>query len=150
MLDSFYTHALWLIMDPWATHPWPRDRERWPNIDQHNQITIDAITAYLPRLTHVAVSVGPQYPVHANFIDLPNTQNRLECLRQVMSQRNLNDVIYVGFHWGLCLLNKNDGAINAKKSTCYGLYAYKPLCSLLPDSNDLKLTEKMARYVKLM
>jgi hypothetical protein len=67
-----------------------------------------------------------------------------------MMQHDLNDICYIGFHWGLCLLNKKDGAIPVKKSTRHNLYTHRPLCSILPGSNETKLTEKMLRWVCLI
>lgn len=150
MLDFLHLHALWLIMDPWLPHPWPKDRQRWPHIDQHNQKTIDDIVDYLPNLRHVTVSVSPAYSVHPTLQHLPNTENRFARLDTMMQALQLTDIVYIGFHWGHCLLRKPDGAINVSKRTQYKLYAYPRLCSILPHSNDEILTKKMSNYVMLL
>jgi hypothetical protein len=150
MLDFLHLHALWLIMDPWLPHPWPRDRKQWPDIDEHNQITVDLIVGYLPRLQHVAISVAPQYRIHPALSHLPNTENQLECLIDIMQQRSLTDVVYIGFHWGVCMLHKPDGAINVAKHTSYKIHAYRPLCSVFPGSNEMKLSKKMSGYLTFL
>ena len=150
MLDFLHLHALWLIMDPWLPHPWPRDRQRWPHIDQHNQKTIDAIVDYLPRLRHVAVSVSMKYSVHPALHHLPNTQNRLEHLDAMMQQHRITDLVYTGFHWGICMLNKPDGAVNVKQHTGYTLYAFRPLCATMPGTQARGLDDKMAAHVMIL
>lgn len=150
MLDFLHLHALWLIMDPWFPHPWPRDRQRWPNIDDHNQLTIDAIVDYLPNLKHVIVSVAPAYQVHPALQYLYNTKNRLDLLLQKINALGVTDLVYVGFHWGICMLNKPDGAANLQSHTSLKLYAYPPLCSIMPGSKHTQLSAKMSRYVTIL
>ena len=150
MLDFLHLNALWLIMDAWFPHPWPRDRERWPDIDQHNEITIDTICGYLHKLAHPAVSVAPQYTVNARLRDLPNTQNNLQELAKIMRERALQNIVYVGFHWGICLINKGDGARAVNQNYVWKLYTYRPLCSVFPGSDEPVMTRKMSRYMILL
>ena len=150
MLDFLHLHALWLIMDPWLPHPWPKDRQRWPHIDQHNQKTIDDIVAYLPNLRHVTVSVSPVYAVHPTLQHLPNTENRFDRLDTMMQALQLTDIVYIGFHWGICMLRKPDGAINVRRRTSYNLYTLPALCSIMPGSDKIKLDTKMSAYVKIL
>ena len=150
MLDFLHLHALWLIMDPWLPHPWPKDRQRWPHIDQHNQKTIDDIVGYLPNLRHVTVSVSPSYTVHPTLQHLPNTENRFDRLDTMMQALQLTDIVYIGFHWGICMLRKPDGAINVRRRTTYNLYTLPSLCSIMPGSDKIKLDTKMSAYVKIL
>jgi hypothetical protein len=150
MLDFLHQNALWLIMDAWFPHPWPKDRQRWPDIDQHNQITIDAIVAYLPNLQHVAISVAGAYRPHEALAHLPNTLNNFTVLQDLMTQRGLTHIVYTGFHWGLCLLRKPDGAVNVGKRTEYQLWAYQPLCSVMPGTDKNRMDAKMALHVELL
>ncbi|SVE05565.1 uncharacterized protein METZ01_LOCUS458419, partial [marine metagenome] len=49
-MDTLHKNALWVIMDPWQSHPSQDDVEADPKINERTQIIVDKIVDYLPNL----------------------------------------------------------------------------------------------------
>jgi hypothetical protein len=157
-------NALWVIMDPWYPTPYKKDVENCPNIDQHNQKTIDKILNYLPnlKLDHVCISC-PKYLQDENendILDLPvsvnpqltnfyNIENDLLKLCKLMMKKSLSIIVYCGFHYGNCIVFKPDGVETT--SRLFKTFVKKDLCCLFP--NELtweeadNITKKYAEII---
>jgi hypothetical protein len=141
-----HKNALWVIMDPWYPTPYVIDVENCPNIDQHNQKTIEKILNYLPNLNldHVCISC-PKYLRDENdedILDCPvtvnpqlanfyNIENDIKKLIILMRKKCLSIIVYCGFHYGDCLVVKPDGIKNSSK--LFKTFVKKDLCCLFPN-----------------
>jgi hypothetical protein len=139
-------NALWVIIDPWYPTPYKKDVENFPNIDQHNQKTIEKILNYLPnlKLDHVCISC-PKYiqdkndgkildikvTVNSQLTDFYNIENDLIKLITLMRNKSLSIIVYCGFHYGDCIVSKPDGVKNT--SRLFKTFVKKDLCCLFPN-----------------
>jgi len=127
-LDYLHKNALWIIMDPWYPHPWPHDVEADPDIDNKTNKMVSKIVDYLPNLTHVKVSCPKRFPVHESLQHIENYYNETPeeyradfAMLDYMNKNNIRDVVYIGFHLGRCILNKESGArvMTQYKARCW-------------------------------
>lgn len=129
MLDYLHNNALWIIMDPWMPHPWPKDLAKYPGINEHNNKTLVKIVDYLPKLKHVVVSCPTCFTVDSRLVHLYNTGNFPHNVHQYMATHKLSNIVYCGFHHGRCIINKGDGA-KMMKLAGYTLWELRALTSL--------------------
>jgi hypothetical protein len=149
--------SLWIIMDPWHPTPYSKDIEIFPKIDEYNQITFKKILNYIPKLKYVCIScptfildnnVPKLVTPHPEVSHLLNLKNNYLNLITHMKTINLNDIVYCGFHYGKCILDKPDGVRNASK--LYKVWVKKDLCCYLPDLPICeydKLTEQYSTII---
>lgn len=149
--------ALWIIMDPWCSTPYSNDLIVFPKIDEYNQITFKKILNYIPRVKYVCIScptlildnmISKIVTPHPEVSHLLNLKNNYLNLINYMKIINLNSIVYCGFNYGKCILDKPDGAINASK--LYKVWVKKDLCCYLPDLPVLeydKVTEKYSTII---
>ena len=131
-------NALWVIVDPWHHQPTDKYKKRTPNIDCHNEVTIKKILHVLPNIKHTYISVPydtgePMFEAltpHPLMAHLPNLHNSFANLHLVMKRLKLNDIVYCGFHYGICIIDRPVGAKIMSKY--YNIWYKKDLCSLLP------------------
>lgn len=119
------TNALWLIMDPWLEQP-GGDTELSPNINKKNHETANKIALYLQDITHVRVSMDESHKIQPSLCHFVNIGYNVETLKQYMDNNNLNNIVYCGFHYGICIVNRPTG-IRAM-SQFYKLWVKKDLC----------------------
>jgi hypothetical protein len=152
-MKNLKDHALWLIMDPWYPTPIQQDLKDYPNLDRLQAQFVNRIALRLQSVQHVAVSCPMEVdgvPAHvaAVFAHYPNTYNSLENLVSIMSQRNLTQIVYCGFHYGHCILSKPDGAMYTHK--LYKTWVNRDLCCVLPYDNIAQHTRNTIKYAKLI
>lgn len=156
ILDTLHRKALWVIMDPWASSPISSDYIAYPLLDQHNAVIMARIQQYLVNVTYVAVSC----PIEVNGVDAhvalpfrhyPNTYNNLDNLVAIMTERNLKDVVYCGFHYGHCILNKPDGAVyTSKRFTPNRVWVKRDLCCVLPGDDLVSHDRITSQYAGIL
>jgi hypothetical protein len=148
-------NALWIIMDPWYPTPFENDFIKCPHIDSHNEITLNNILNYLPKIKNSCISCPKiindkgkikRVNSHKKISNLFNLENNYFKLLSLMDKLKLDDIVYCGFHYGQCILDKPDGVINASKK--FNVWVKKDLCCLFPNEitwheADL-ITEKYA------
>lgn len=137
-------------MDPWYPHPWEKDRLCWPDIDQHNQITMERLIQYLPKLNRVAVSMPGCFTVHPALAHLVNTGNNPTKTLALVNQYNINHIVYTGFHLGRCIINKGDGAKNMSQKPNLHLWCKLDLCSVFPDQTQIEAKDACLPYLTLI
>jgi hypothetical protein len=153
-----HKNALWIIMDPWCPTPYTLDVEKCPNIDQHNQKTIEKILNYLPnlKLDHVCISC-PKYLQDENekdILDSPvtvnpqltkfyNIENDIKKLITLMRKKSLSIIVYCGFHYGNCIVFNPDGAKNT--SRLFKTFVKKDLCCLFPNEMTWKEADNITK-----
>ena len=129
-------NALWIIMDPWYPTPYKHDLDRCPHIDDLNKIVLDKIIDYLSEVKHKCISCeeystdGKKIHVHNEVSHLFDLKNNYSTLEFMMNVHQLRNIVYCGFHYGQCILNKPDGAINTSKK--FTTWVKKDLCCLFP------------------
>lgn len=152
--------ALWIIMDPWHPTPFKIDLELCPNIDELNQIVVDKIIDYLPRLNHVCISCPisvsdsesnfiKKVEPHPQLKHLYNFKNKYNEVLKYMISNKLNSIVYCGFHYGQCILYNEDGARSFYNK--YRTYVKRELCGIFPGSISWKDADKLTKkYAKLI
>ena len=118
-------------MDPWIVQP-RHDYLKCPNINASNKIYSDLIIGYLPRVKNWIVSCEELIQVPQEFDHITRVAH-CDDLENHMISLDINRIVYVGFHWGRCILGRYDGAIRMSKK--YKCYANQSLCG--PHPNDL-------------
>jgi hypothetical protein len=147
-------NALWIIVDPWHKHP--KVWKGCPNVDEINAITANRIAAYLPEIKHVCIAMGDKLDnktliVAQQFMHLYNIQYKTMKLVYLMEKNNLKDIVYCGFHYGRCIINKPIGAKIMSKY--FKTWVKKDLCCFIADENlpsieyADKITEKYATII---
>ncbi|MDA8842074.1 hypothetical protein N9N08_00180 [bacterium] len=158
-LKELQRSALWLIIDPWATSPNPEDNRREPNLDILNEIVLTKIIDYLPKLNHVAVSCGPTiHPLVKHIINLDYgssdqsgpRQDKFQALIEYTEKNDIKDIVYVGFHHGMCIINRPIGAKNLSLCTDLRLYIKRDLVGVLPWSVPSDMDRDSSLYAKLI
>jgi hypothetical protein len=156
-ISDLENNALWIIMDPWYPTPYSDILKLFPKIDEYNQITLDKIIQYIPRLKHVCISCpsfiftegGKKFVTpHSSISHLFNLKNNLLNLIDYMKKINLSNIVYCGFHYGKCILDKPDGAMNSSK--IYNVWVKKDLCGYLPDLPISKYDEEVRKYCTII
>lgn len=132
-------------MDPWYPHPYDEDRRLYPNIDDINAVMIEKILSYIPRLNHAVISVATKFSVHPEFIHLHNMRNDCRRARDYMAEHQLQDIVYLGFHHGYCILRKPDGAVQMRR--WYRCWLKRDLACDFPDSRTEILDRESRRFL---
>ena len=156
-MESLEDNALWIIMDPWYPTPYQCDLERCPNLDELNEVVLNKIIDYLPKLRHVCIScpstitedgVIKKVTPHSKVSHLYNLENSIFKLYLYMSRHKLKSIVYCGFHYGHCILDKDDGAMNTTK--LYDVWVKKDFCGLYPEDNWDSTDEDTLKYAKII
>lgn len=123
-VEWLHENALWMIMDAWYPHPWPHDVEADPQINERTNEMVGKIVEYLPNLTHYKMSSPQRFPVHPDLEHIENFYNETPDVERAdirvakyMKEHGLNDIVYMGFHLGRCIVAKESGA---KQMSRYG------------------------------
>jgi len=150
-------NALWVIMDPWMKTPYQSDLIKYPNLDQSNLIILKKIKNYIPNLNYVCVScplfvkdsdsnIIKRVYLYPDFNELVNFENNYNNFLKYMIKNNLSDVVYCGFHYGECILDKPDGAKYTSKK--FNIFVKKDLCGVLP--NNINYDNLVLKYAKII
>ena len=137
------TQAVWVIMDPWIIQP-HHDYEKYPNINLSNKTNANQIIEYLPYVANWIVSCESNLKINPEFEYLPRVAHG-DDLMLYMQSSGLKRIVYVGFHWGRCILGRPDGA--KKMSKTYKCYAKQNLCETHPEDNQELMTEYSKPYL---
>lgn len=130
-------------MDPWHPHPWDEDRRLFPDIDEINSAMIDRIVTYLPLVRHAVVSLPTEFQVHPKLAHLENMRNQVRRVQDYMNERDLKDIVYLGFHHGHCIITKPDGAGTMRR--WYRCWLKRDLACDWPGS-QIEVADKTSRY----
>lgn len=133
IMGRLHQNALWLIKDPWYPHPFKQDLIYHPNLNVENNIVVDKILCYLPKLKHVKISMSLEHRnttinIHPKLSHLDNTYGQLWTVYSFMKKNALTDIVYCGFHYGRCIIDSTDGA--KKLSRYFNIYVKKELCGI--------------------
>jgi hypothetical protein len=152
--------ALWIIMDPWYPTPLEGDLIECPNIDELNQVVIDKIVNYIPKLKHVCIScptfindselkITKKVTPHPQLNYLYNFGNQYNEALKYMKRNKLNSIVYCGFHYGECILTNSDGVIAFSHK--YNVFVKRDLCGIFPGSISWEDADKLTkRYAKII
>lgn len=132
-------------MDPWYPHPYDQDLLLFPNIDEVNAVMIEKILDYLPHLRHPVVSVATKFSVHPKLTHLENMRNDCRRARDYMSEHDLSDIVYLGFHHGYCIITKPDGAGQMRR--WYRCWLKRDLACDFPDDKTEILDRESRRFL---
>lgn len=105
------------------------------------------ILDYLPQLTFVAVSMPKCFTIHPGLAHLDNTGNNPAHTLDLVRSHNLEDIVYVGFHMGRCIIHKGDGAKNMSQHEFLRLWCKTDLCSVFPDQSQEEARQNSLAYV---
>lgn len=157
-IEFLHKNALWVIMDPWYPTPHSDDLIKYPHIDQHNEKTLNKIVDYIPNLKHVCISCPPiiienyepkTVKVHPKVCKMKNLYNSYSNIMNYMEKLQLNDIVYCGFHYGMCIVFKHDGAKNTSKK--FRTWVMKDLCCMFPgeisEEESDKIVEKYSTII---
>jgi hypothetical protein len=108
-------------MDPWESTPFNKDIVRYPWLDSENQLVVEKIVKYLPRLKHAMVSCiefvdNQKVKVAPGLAHLSNVAYDFDLIRAYVREHAICNVVYTGFHHGRCIINRPTGAAKFKKS----------------------------------
>lgn len=148
-LEWLKANALWVIMDPWYPHPWPHDVQADPKIDERSNEMVGKIVEFVKDVNHVKLSCPDRFPIHPDLTHIENYANETHQppdtanfkLAQYMVDHDIQDLVYIGFHLGRCILNKESGAktMLRHRATCW---QYDALVGrLITDNEDAMLEE---------
>jgi hypothetical protein len=141
--NLLHSQAVWVIMDPWNVQP-RHDYEKYPDINLSNKIYADQIIEYLPYVANWIVSCESTIGITPEFEYLPRVAHG-DDLRLYVEASGLKRVVYVGFHWGRCILGRADGA--KRMSETYKCYAKQNLCGTHPEDDQELMTEYSKPYL---
>jgi hypothetical protein len=131
--------ALWIIVDPWIQQPDDDGiRSRYPNIDQYNRQLIPEISGFSHRLKHCLVNCPEDRAIHPELGHLHNIVDNPQEFDRYTLDHGIKHVVYCGFHYGRCLLDRYTGARYADSQNLTS-WMYFPLCCVYPgDSVELE------------
>lgn len=140
-------NALWIIMDPWSPHPFPRDLEKDPNIDQHIEEIIVKISTCVSEVKHVATSCPANYSIHSSVDHYYKLHSSTKSVTDYLEKHGISDVVYVGFHHGRCILNRPTGAIKISRYKKYRLWLKRDLVGILGYDDAEEMDQKSKKYM---
>lgn len=156
-MESLEDNALWIIMDPWYPTPYQWDLDQYPNIDELNEVVLNKIVDYLPKLKHVCISCPltikeddliKTVTPHPKVAHLHNLENSIYRLYLYMKKHDLKSIVYCGFHYGRCILDKDDGAMTTSKFC--DVWVKKDFCGLYPEDDWNSTDEETLKYAKIL
>ncbi len=115
----FNSDALWIIVDPWQNQPGDYFEEETDRsnslgiVTQHNKNFLPKIISYIKNVKHVCVSC----PIDRLSIvkELKQYYNIEDCelkLIEYLIDNHLDTVVYIGYHYGICINERNCGTQN--------------------------------------
>lgn len=127
------SNALWLVMDPWIYQPNDDGvRDRCPEIDQLNYAVFIEIEKILDQLTHVISCC--YHEVYEPLRKYLITDDNPKFVKRYTKQHGIKHMVYIGYHYGRCILFRNTGALWANEKG-FRTWVYRPLCAIHPDDN---------------
>jgi len=106
-MQHLKANAVWLIMHPCQTFGWEMDT-RYPWLAMETIRLADRIRWYTQDCKHQFVIM----PEHDNQVLAPFSQvGRMSKRRELvdyMKERGLQEVVYTGFHHGICILSERE------------------------------------------
>lgn len=156
MKQSLIDTALWLIIDPWqyqVQHKpdgMPRHQsyggDAYLNIVNHyfrHKIS-QYLTAWTPK--HLYVSSPSHIETADEFKNL--TQIRYTDVEKKVVEQNFTDIVYVGFHYGLCINHEPQGCKHMHQfAKCY---VVKDLVCLFPGESWIAMDKETEKYATII
>lgn len=146
-LEFLHDNALWIIMDPWYPSPHTRDVQADPDINLRTDAMVKKIVNYLPNLKHVKISCPALFDIHPDLAHIENYANATHNppdsanykIAKYLKANDITDIVYIGFHLGRCILNKDSGAKMMRRHNAV-CWQYDPLVGrLIVDDEKRKL-----------
>lgn len=125
-------------MDPWEKHPPANLNDDfgipYSDIDKKNRLMTKKIACYVENLPHVLVSYDDSsFPVAKCLSCYKNILDNTKIVCDYMNKHNLNDIVYTGFHHGICIIHNQVG-VSSKKLQKFNLWVIRDLVQELgPD-----------------
>lgn len=110
-MNELFSTAAWIIMDPWSDVGMP-DTIEHPNLNDHNFKTWIKIKKILPMLKHPIVSSNNHQKIYTELENIKNIGYDKNQLLSYLNTHNLKNIVYCGFHYGICILHRDTGACN--------------------------------------
>ena len=136
-------------MDPWHDHPFPHDINRCPDLNQQNHTMSAKISNYINSCNHVLVSCDKKYPVSECFKHYRNVAYKPTTVVEYIMNKQLEHIVYVGFHHGRCILNRPTGAKSSYFSN-YEKWVVRDLVGVLCFDDPCKMDSKTQQYATLV
>lgn len=153
-LEFLHDNALWIIMDPWYPSPYPGDVEADPDINKRSDVMVKKIVEYLPNLKHVKVSCPELFDIHPDLAHIENYPNASHNqptfanlkIAQYLMDNDICDIVYIGFHLGRCILNKDSGAKMMRRHNAV-CWQYDPLVARLINDDEKRKLEISSNWL---
>jgi hypothetical protein len=147
-LESLEKNALWIIMDPWEHTPFENDLVCCPELDSLNNVVVKKITDYLPNLNTVLVTCLKGIKIHPLLSHIRNLNHNFELLRDYVLNNKINDIVYMGFHHGKCIVERPTGAANLQKHLPnVRLWLKRDMVGVLPWEDESLSDSKSKQYM---
>ena len=142
-LQRLQEKGLWLVMHPTKSLSWENDQV-FPWLGAEMTRTSQRISYYLRPCKHKFVVLNDDHVIISAFSEYKemNTQNDLH---QYCAQNNITEIIYTGFHYGVCILNEKEvgleslNAYNKNSSRvgpCYKMFVKRELVDIGPGAQE--------------
>jgi hypothetical protein len=148
-LSELENIALWLIMDPWASHPYAEDITRCPDLNLENAAMVERIATRVRNLPHTMVSCPPRFQVARRLSTIQNIGTNQHLLIKYMNAHGLDNIVYLGFHHGRCILNNPTGASSSSLEK-YRKWIAREYVGVLCFDDALAMDEKSEKYATLV
>jgi len=156
MKQELIQSALWLIIDPWQY----QNQQKSSAVSPHQQWASDA---YLNIVNHYHRTKIAQYlqiwqpkniyvssPSHIETADeFKNlTQIRYTDVEKKVVEQNFTDIVYVGFHYGMCINHEPQGCKHMHRfAKCY---VVKDLVCLFPGESWIAMDKETEKYATII
>jgi hypothetical protein len=131
LIDS----ALWVVIDPWDLQPGLDPDHRINYINNYYCAMIDY---YLNKfvIKHKCISLDEEKYTRSSYFKTYSNMTLREQIIDYLSKYQLQNVVYTGFHNGLCIIDKDTGVKSIKKDA--NVYIKKDLVCTLGYTVDHK------------
>jgi hypothetical protein len=138
-------NALWLIVHPVYTFD-KEIHEIYPWLRSETINFSRKINYYVKDVTHRAIS-APSDPIRFfnNYLNIIKFEN----LVKYMTENNLTNIVYCGFHYGYCIINDKDIGLNIT-SKYYNCYVKHDLCQISWEADWDRCDKKTLQFAKII
>jgi len=141
--------TLWVVMDPWSDQPNRSNQwspEKLTYINNINDFIAKKIAEYfeawkIPYCNILICTDLNNGPVHFKLRQYFTISSNVYDIWNYMEKQKFKNIIYTGFHHGVCLLHRKAGALQGRKLK-YNTYIHREFIAPLADdswiTNDYK------------
>jgi hypothetical protein len=151
-LSPLEKNALWIIMDPWYPTPVVQDISDHPNLDDINMVTMKKIVSYVHRLKHAVVSMDTDMNIYHELRHISNIGYDYDMLEQYILTHGIRDIVYMGFHHGRCITDRDTGlmAVKTKLKDSVNLWVKRDMVGIFPGDDPAEKDIKTLQYANFI